>query len=82
MHADLCIEFNDNMDPETLAQVVHDLVDDLKDKGVLVKFDVEVIPLDKAQEFLTEVVKLQGVAMHTGGGKVLWDPKPPADKTY
>lgn len=77
MHADLCLEFNDAMTPQLLAELVNEFGEKLKDKGVLVKFDIEVTPLNKGSEFLNCVVALQGAEMIPSalGGELIWDPK-------
>lgn len=82
MHADLCLEFNDRMTPELLAELVDEFGKKLKDKGALVKFDIEVTPLNKAAKFLDCVVALQGaqVIPSAVGGQLIWDPKAPKDK--
>lgn len=81
MHADLCLEFNEHMTPELLAELVDEFGKKLRNNGVLVKFDIEVTPLNKAAEFLDCVVSLQGaeVIPSAVGGQLIWDPKAPKD---
>lgn len=77
MHADLCLEFNDRMTPELLAELVNEFGEKLKNREVLVKFDIEVTPLDKGSEFLDCVVAMQGAEMIPSavGGELIWGPK-------